>query len=56
MYIKKLLPVLFVLVTSSVYAQQNFQNVKPITRQEALVMEKKLALDLRRHGYAVWFN
>ena len=31
-------------------------NVKPMTRQEALVMEKKLALDLRRKGYAVWFN
>ena len=31
-------------------------NVKPMTRQEALTMEKKLALDLRRQGYAVWFN
>jgi len=31
-------------------------NVKQMTRQEALVMEKKLALDLRRKGYAVWFN
>lgn len=31
-------------------------NAKPMTRQEALVMEKKLALDLRRKGYAVWFN
>jgi len=31
-------------------------NLKPMTRQEALVMEKKLALDLRRKGYAVWFN
>jgi predicted GIY-YIG superfamily endonuclease len=31
-------------------------NVKSMTRQEALVMEKKLALDLRRQGYAVWFN
>jgi|SRR5215831_8361939 len=31
-------------------------NLKPMTRQEALVMEKKLALDLRRRGYAVWFN
>jgi hypothetical protein len=31
-------------------------NVKPMTRQEALAMEKKLALDLRRKGYAVWFN
>jgi len=31
-------------------------NVKPMTMQEALVMEKKLALELRRKGYAVWFN
>ncbi|MCW3108890.1 MAG: ribose-5-phosphate isomerase [Segetibacter sp.] len=31
-------------------------NVKPMNREEALVMEKKLALDLRRQGYGVWFN
>ena len=31
-------------------------NIKPMTREEALVMEKKLALDLRRKGYGVWFN
>src|ERR1044071_3354798 len=31
-------------------------NVKPMTRQQALLMEKKLALDLRRKGYGVWFN
>ena len=31
-------------------------NLKPMTRLEALAMEKKLALDLRRKGYAVWFN
>ena len=31
-------------------------NQKPMTRQEALAMEKKLAWDLRRKGYAVWFN
>ena len=31
-------------------------NVKAMTRQEALIMEKKLALELRRKGYAVWFN
>ena len=31
-------------------------NTKSMTRQQALVMEKKLALDLRRKGYAVWFN
>ncbi len=31
-------------------------NINPMNRQEALAMEKKLALDLRRKGYAVWFN
>ena len=31
-------------------------NLKPLTRQQALRMEEKLALDLRRLGYAVWFN
>ena len=31
-------------------------NIKPMTREEALVMEQKLALHLRRKGYAVWFN
>lgn len=31
-------------------------NEKPMTREEALKMEEKLALDLRRKGYAVWFN
>ena len=31
-------------------------NLKPMTRAEALLMEEKLALDLRRKGYAVWFN
>ena len=31
-------------------------NIRSMTRQEALIMEKKLALDLRRKGYAVWFN
>lgn len=31
-------------------------NVNPMTRKEALTMEEKLALDLRRQGYAVWFN
>jgi predicted GIY-YIG superfamily endonuclease len=31
-------------------------NVKPMTRKEALVMEERLALELRRQGYAVWFN
>ena len=31
-------------------------NQQPMTRQEALLMEEKLARDLRRKGYAVWFN
>lgn len=31
-------------------------NQKARTRTLALQMEKKLALDLRRQGYAVWFN
>jgi hypothetical protein len=31
-------------------------NLQPMTRQEALKMEEKLAKDLRRQGYAVWYN
>ena len=31
-------------------------NTEPMNREQALAMEKKLALDLRRKGYAVWFN
>ncbi len=31
-------------------------NRKLMHREEALIIEKKLALDLRRQGYAVWFN
>ena len=31
-------------------------NMKPMTRIQALKMEEKLAWDLRRQGYAVWFN
>ena len=31
-------------------------NLKPMSRQEALLMEEKLAWDLRKQGYAVWFN
>jgi hypothetical protein len=31
-------------------------NRTPMNRQQALKMEEKLALDLRRQGYAVWFN
>lgn len=34
----------------------NHINLKAMTRQEALLMEEKLAMDLRRQGYAVWFN
>jgi hypothetical protein len=34
----------------------NHINLKPMTRQEALYQEEKLAWDLRRQGYAVWFN
>ena len=34
----------------------DYINLKSMTRQEALIMEEKLALDLRRQGYAVWFN
>jgi hypothetical protein len=31
-------------------------NLKPMTKQEALDMEEKLAWQLRKQGYAVWFN
>lgn len=31
-------------------------NQQPMTRQEAIALEEKLSLDLRRKGYAVWFN
>ncbi|MEP6617035.1 MAG: ribose-5-phosphate isomerase [Ginsengibacter sp.] len=31
-------------------------NLKAMTRLEALAMEEKLAWDLRKQGYAVWFN
>ena len=31
-------------------------NMKPMNKEQALLMEKKLAWDLRRKGYAVWFN
>ena len=31
-------------------------NEKRMTREEALVMEEKLAMELRRKGYGVWFN
>ena len=31
-------------------------NEKQMTKEQALLIEKKLAWDLRRKGYAVWFN
>jgi hypothetical protein len=31
-------------------------NAQPMTRAQALAAEKKLAWDLRKKGYAVWFN
>ena len=31
-------------------------NMTPMNRQQALDMEAKLALELRRKGYAVWYN
>jgi hypothetical protein len=31
-------------------------NRKAMSREQALLMEEKLAFDLRRQGYAVWFN
>lgn len=34
----------------------NYINQNAMSRTEALKMEAKLALDLRRQGYAVWFN
>lgn len=34
-----------------------YNHIDPINnRQDALKMEKQLALELRRKGYAVWFN
>ena len=34
----------------------NHINLNPMSREQALIMEEKLAWDLRRQGYAVWFN
>jgi len=31
-------------------------NLVPMNRQQALAMEEKLAWQLRKKGYAVWFN
>ena len=33
-----------------------YQHIGPLSRAEALAVEKGLALELRRKGYAVWFN
>ncbi len=33
-----------------------YAHLDPMKRAEALEAEKTLALDLRRRGYAVWFN
>lgn len=33
-----------------------YYHIKPLGRDEALKMEEKLALELRRKRYAVWFN
>ena len=33
-----------------------YNHLEPMTRSEALKMEEKLALELRRKRYAVWFN
>ncbi len=33
-----------------------YQDIGPLSRAEALEVEKGLALELRHKGYAVWFN
>ena len=33
-----------------------YQHIGPLSRTESLDVEKGLALELRRKGYAVWFN
>jgi hypothetical protein len=33
-----------------------YQHIGPLSREEALEVEKGLALELRRKGYAVWVN
>lgn len=33
-----------------------YNHIGPMTRTEALKVEKQLALELRRQRYAVWFN
>ncbi|KPM47421.1 hypothetical protein [Jiulongibacter sediminis] len=34
----------------------NHLNLAPMSRAEALKTEERLALELRRKGYAVWYN
>jgi hypothetical protein len=33
-----------------------YGHLEPMSQSEALKMEEQLALELRRKGYAVWFN
>ncbi|MCB0766503.1 MAG: ribose-5-phosphate isomerase [Flavobacteriales bacterium] len=33
-----------------------YQHIGPLSREEAFAVEKGLALELRRKGYAVWTN
>ncbi len=33
-----------------------YEHLSPMTKVKALEMEKKLSLELRSKGYAVWFN
>ena len=33
-----------------------YEHLHPKSKKEALKMEEELALDLRRQGYAVWYN
>lgn len=33
-----------------------YSHLEPMTKAQALHMEEELALELRREGYAVWFN
>jgi hypothetical protein len=33
-----------------------YQDIGPMSQEEALEVEEGLALELRRKGYAVWFN
>lgn len=33
-----------------------YQDIGPLSRKEALEVEEGLALELRKKGYAVWFN